>query len=542
MKVFDQLTQCVRNGDGHSALDIIHTLKQEGYVPSVQTYIMAIDASVTGGTLNVADEAFQTLQHQKQSSQQHEDEEYENHINVNSARNILAVAYTSKAAYDKAASIMNLPSDYRTSTLPINTKNLNLGKDSVAWGILVKIFTKTGMPEKAVTIVDEAMQSGVGMTDSLLHLTIDALRMCGKWKEALWIFERAVEKGIHQPHERTLASMLLALSSKRARKVVDVNQVIKVIDMADNPSLKFLSVALMATSSVGAMATAENIFSDISALCFNNDFDGDGVPGEIAFSCMMATYVNFLEKSVDNENDIRREKLYEEVNSKADNLWNTYLKCYRLVRPTGMTRIERDGMLGKYLRTKTRCFRIEESVKILEEISSMSNNRNPWHDIKIFHITAVMGAVELACDANLLKRLLSIMNTLNIQHDMRSLGFSVGTFVGDGDLKSGLELVRNEIGKVMISGSNGDVVVENRGKQYHHRQYYPALLLRRLQMLSNGFRDIGIGKINDLQQAIDDLQMERVHANLSSSRLDAVNRRNGGQDLNLAEEMRSINK
>lgn len=56
------------------------------------------------------------------------------------------------------------------------------------------------------------------------------------------------------------------------------------------------------------------------------------------------------------------------------------------------------------------------------------------------------------------------MRNLNIQHDMAWLWFSVETFLGVGHLKSVLELVRIEIGEVMMSFRNDDDEVENRGK------------------------------------------------------------------------------
>lgn len=514
----ERLAMCVHNADGEAAIQVLEDVLKDGCVLTGRAIIMAIDAAVANGRLDIGERALLYLPAHDSGGRGREglqdpvgyEEDKDEAVSVarRSACTVLAVAYSTRGAHEDAARVIGIE-DWKAFAgasgdgLERRIRRLQLGKDTVAWGLVVKTLTKMGAPHAAVSVVDLAMRDGVSMTDALLHLTIDALRRVGKWREAAWLFDRAVEKGI-KPHERTLATMLLALTSRLARNKVDVEQVHRVLDMADNPSLKFMSVALMALSSVGSLERAERMFSDIQLL------RGNEAPDEMAFSCMMAAYPNYLDRFADDNSDSddsRRERTLEEVNCKADQLWAQYMRNYRLARPYGMKRPEREGMLSKYLRTKTRCLRNEQAVTLLEDVARR-RDFYPWLEVRIFHVTAVLGAVELCCDVGLLHRLLSMMETCGLAHDMRSLGFAIGTYVGDGNLSAALDLVRE----------HGPKVLARETLERSYRDYYPALLLRRVQLLADGFRDIGVGSVADIEAIISDLHNERVNIKLAAGR------------------------
>lgn len=497
----DQLMACVRDAKGASAIEILDDILTRGLVPTRRAIIMAIDAAVAGGQLDLGEHALTYLQASSSSAPGSNDNDY---VAGRSARTVLAVAYSTRGAHEKAARIIGIAdwtelANASEQAITERMRQLAFGRDTVAWGLVVKTLTKLGAPHAAVCVVDTAMQAGVGMTDALLHLTIDALRHTGKWREAVWVFERAIEKGI-VPHERTLASVLLAYSSRHARIHADIDAVERIVDMAQTPSPKFMSVALVALSSVGNLSGTETLFETITNSSPNGEAD------EFSFSCMMVAYYNYLERFGRQDED-SRDQMNQEVSGKIDALWMRYLKAYRLKRPSGMRRNERDDMLTKYLRVKTRCFRNSDAVAVLEDISNR-NSFYPWISIRIAHITAVLGAIELSCDIVLLERLLAVMEKCNLSHDMRSLGFAVGTYVCDGNLKAALELVREKGSQALCR------VTPSQG----YRDYYPVLLLRRLQLLASGFKDIGVGPIADLDITIADLENQRTTLNLTSRR------------------------
>lgn len=488
----DRLADCIETENAEGASTVLDDIVAKGYIPTGRAVIMAIDAAIASGQLPLGERALSYL-----------DDRLDDGVAL-SARTVLAVAFSTRGAYTDALRVMQLKdweafANSGSIAIAAQVDQLSLGRDTVAWGVLIKSLTKLGYPRTAVTVVDLAMKQSVGMTDSMLHLTIDALRRVGKWEEAIWLFDRALEKGV-VPHERTLASALLALTGRQARMHVDVKKVEEIIDMAPNPSGKFMSVALMALSSVGSLVRTEQLFYELS------EMGTEGIADEIAFSCMMTAYSCYLDRYSD-EDERQREKIYVEISHKADDLWHSYLKAYRLQRPSGMTRSEREMMLSKYLRTKTRCFCSKEAVATLEEITERKE-MYPWLDIRLYHVTAVMGAVELSCDVGLMERLLNVMRRNGLQHDMRSLAFTVGTVIGDGDMGRGLTFVREEASDLLLRE-------ELRGG---FRDYYPALLLRRLRLLASGFMENGSGSVPDLDNVIEQVEEFRVKCAVDGGR------------------------
>lgn len=521
-----QLKDCGAATDAQRAIGLLQELQAKHYTPTARAVILVIDACVAANQLDYGERALAFLQ----STNEHQDSTSSHPDDIDglrAARTVLAVAYTSKGAYKQAAHTMGLfdcreLSQLNSEALSTRLSELQLGTNAVSWGVIVKILTKLHQSKAAVSVVDAAMRAGVGMTDSFLHLTVDALRAAGKWREAVWIFDRACEKGL-QPHERTIASVLLAMSSRQARLETDPESIHRIVQKARDPSPKFMLSALMALSSVGHVEPCERLFDELGAC------NERGVASELAFSCMMAAYVNILQQHGESDDDVLREKTYMNVNEKGDELWRRYLTTYRLVRPTGLTRSERDSMLIKYLMLKTRSFRTEEAVKVLDEIA-FKRHMYPWMEVQISHVTMVMGAVELCCDVNMLNRLLEVMRASNLVHDMRSLGFAVGTLVTDGDLTAALQLVRAEFGPLLVR--------RQRRLDTCFRPYHPALLLRRLELLARAFEDVGVGRVPDLDTCIADLKLERGSSNIApQGKMAGTESCTGGDDSATSEEI-----
>lgn len=78
------------------------TFSTESYVPNIQVYIMDIGTSVTGGTLNLSNEAFKALKHEQR------EQEHKNGTNQKTTQNILTIYITLKSVHDKVAPIINV--------------------------------------------------------------------------------------------------------------------------------------------------------------------------------------------------------------------------------------------------------------------------------------------------------------------------------------------------------------------------------------------------------------------------------------------------
>ncbi|CAN8063832.1 unnamed protein product [Agarophyton chilense] len=482
----ERLEQCRIDGNGEDALNITNEISQKGYVLSARAAITVIEICISAEEYNGAEHALATLESLPQ------DHPTRTTRLVCIARTFLAMSFTSRGWYDRALQVMQFPAQQFSNgdTKLVDILNgLGLGRDTLAWGVLLKALTKLGRAETAVAVVDVAMRQGVGMTDSLLHLTIDSLRRLNRWKEAEWLFTTAVEKGV-KPSEMTLGSILLSLTSRDARAVVSRERIQEIVDMAKHPSTKFMTTALMAITSVGLVERSENLFYEIGQA------HSSGVPNEEAFGNLMAGYGNYLQlMPAEAVDDVSTNGKLVDINRKADLLWELYMKHYRISKIGNSSLTTKKMIIGNYLRIKTRSYRIKEAVDILEDIMG-SPEMYPALNVRIGHICTAMGAAELCCDVTQLERITAIMRQGGIKHDMRSLAFAVGTYVGDGNLSAALNLVEQHLAEVSESGSISP----------QFRQHHPLLLLRRIQTLRGALRDSGIKKLKMLDDSIKKFQ------------------------------------
>lgn len=485
-----RLERCDSQETPENPLDVISDITRKGYIPSARAFILAIETCIANSEYEDAERALSILEALPR------DHATRTPRLVCIARTLLAFSYTSAGLYEEALRVMGFPNKPFARGDKQLTKILNsigLGRDTLAWGVLVKSLTKLDSAETALAVVDESMRQGAGMTDSLLHLTIDSLRRLQRWREADWVFTTAVEKGV-KPSEITLGSILLTLTSKRARRVVDRARVEQIVEMAKHPSPKFMRVALMALTSVGIMERAEALFYELGHQ------EEDGIPNEASFGYLMTGYGNYLELlTIEDIDHVTVNKKYEDINKKSDLLWEMHLQHYGHQVARRSKRETKNLLLRNYIRVKTRCFKVKEAVDVLEEVVS-NREKYPMLEVSTGHICTVLGAVELSCDVEQLERLMNIMQVENINHDMRSLAFSIGTHIGDGNLTAALKLVKEELAEV----------VQRETITMQFRQHHPILLVRRLETLKTGLREAGIGNVEYLEEAVRSLQRKSL--------------------------------
>lgn len=485
----DRLWKAREAYHAEDAVRILHEIEQRGFLPSARAVKAAIESCVPAQELILAEQALEFLRGLEATHPAGDPQI------VCSAKTMLAMSYCKQERHRDVIRVMGLPvtilGRHKRCNLSEALEPVALGRDSLAWGVLMKSLTKLGYAELAVDLMDLAVKRGVGMTDSLLHLTLESLRSLQRWKDADWLFTTAVEKGI-KPSELTLASLLRALATRAARGGVELDRLQEISDMAEHPSPRLVTTCLMAFASHGAIDRAESLFHELGR---NRR---DGVPEEQAFGHLMSGFGNFVKIMPAEKTDLAGGQSYDEVNTKASRLWTLYMNHYRLQRPTGSTRSIRLSLLANYIRVKTLSFKNTEAIELLEEIAG-NRGQYPWLELNMFHVSAVLGSLELSSDVNGMMRVLQVMKTARLKHDIRSLAFSVGTYVGDGALSEALTLVRSEIPGLLAS----DAV------DHSYRKHHPILLLRRLRALDRGFKDAGFAKVNDLEAFINTLQ-ERV--------------------------------
>ncbi|CDF41251.1 unnamed protein product [Chondrus crispus] len=358
---------------------------------------------------------------------------------------------------------------------------LKLGRDTVAWGVLVKALTKLGHPGVAVAVVDVALARDVGLTDSLVHLTIDALRALGRPRQAEWLFDEAVQKGL-QPRERTVASLLLTLTSKAEKRTLDTARIEQLVDMVPEPTPRFRNTALLVLTAAGSLQRFEKLFKDIAE---------EGTPSEHAFSALMAGYEKHFKvgwESGGAEEDTTKARMA--VADRVEEQWEAFLQAYGSSKPRSkVLKRVRGAFLHRYLRVQTMCFRLGNAVDVLKRVA---DGEIIGLEVSAGQVNGVLGAVEMACDVREMRRVLDVMESIGVRHDVRTLTFCVGTHLGDGNVDAALKLVRNEAPRLLAGGYQDEML----------RQYHWGLFERRLDMLRSALEEAGVGKVKDLESFI----------------------------------------
>lgn len=471
-----------------SAISILEDIKSSNVQPTAKTILSAMDVCVSSGDFSAATAVLSRLESLPATNPT------KSRRLVIVARRKLAIAYSLRKDFHNALRIMGIPEHEHQSgidEIQLLIIQMKIGSDALAWGVMVKSFTKLRRPEISIALVDMATKAGVPMSDSFLHLTIDSLRMLNRWQEAHQLFQSSLLRGI-KPSEMTLASMLLAYASRSARADVKREYVEQVVDLPEAPTPRFLSAALTALSAVGSIARAEDCMRQLEYHSEN------GKSGELTYHTLMGCYGYYLERLNPEELSEMTSSSYIGIGKTIDKLWEKYLKNYG-DQGVFVGSINPATFLGKYLHVKTRCFQIVECIEMLESISDDAKMCKNF-DIDIAHISTVLGSVEHSCDVKQMQRLLHLMERHNLTHDMRSLAFTVGTLVGDGSLKQALELARKEV----------PLVVGAADRKMNRRRHFPILLERRLLALRQGLSDGDSGGIEEVDCLIGSVKSERA--------------------------------
>lgn len=546
-----QLEACARSADVSGAAAVLADISAHSGQPSVHAISLAVDAATAAGDLNQAEQFIGKMSSSLPAEKRSEKDGQHDVLRYSKTK--VAMTHAQDGNYEDAlrvmglTSILSLASEHSNRhtlvaaiTTAVDGVKADLARSAGAWGVVVRALCGLGLSHAAVAVADNAVKLNVLMTDGFLLVTLDALRMTGRWRDAAWLFETSIQKGL-KPSERTISSALRALTCPNARRIVDVERVERIAALAENASQSMVSNSIVAFSAVGAVANVEQIFRQFAT-------QYGCAPSKLCFNARMAAYANFIELIDDTTIDeVRKEGVYEEINAKAVNCWHEFLRAYQVVETkpnefgecddrekmagpfskSSKDTMENSNVLKNYLRTKVRCFKIDEALAVLEDIVNekvlVSN-----FTIGSTHIATVLGAVELRSDVDMLERVLKVMSKSGVRHDIRSVAFTVGTFLGDGDLERALRTVRVEGHTVVAetesvlrtylsrsspvrlpstasdAGRHGgydgtEKALQTSLKHASYRNYFPALFLRRLSSLAAAFADVGVENVPDLK-------------------------------------------
>ncbi len=350
---------------------------------------------------------------------------------------------------------------------------MRLGKDELAWGCLIRALTAARIPDQAVAVGREAIQRGVIMSDSLIFFLLEALRAMSRWREADTFFRSSIDSGI-APHERTVGSLLRTLTAPKTRRFVDPERIIELARLPEEPSPRFRVVSLVALASIGEVEEAKRVFRFLEKEAHPDPAD------ERAFSILIGSYASYLEKGVPEhvrDRDIRG--WYVQFNASLDELWGKYMSFYGKVPPGKQAKEARSRAFQRYLWSKSRCMCCEEAADALEDVLK-DRAAKKWLNIGQAHFAAVLTGVEITCDTVVLERILDLMEQEGVRHDHRSLAFSIGAMLGQGDTVGAVKLVQRNLPSLVTTHA-----LENQ------RGYRVKLLLRRLEMLLQSVRESG---------------------------------------------------
>lgn len=548
-----RLEDCARSADVSGAAAVLADISAQNRHPSVHAIALAVDAATAACDMDQAELFIREMSSSLLIDNGSETDA--RHDTLRYSKTKVALTYAQAGKYEDALRVMELASilslvrehsnrrDVVEAIIStVNDVKADLGHSAGSWGVVVRALCGLGLPHAAVAVADKAVNLGVPMTDGFLQITLDALRMTGRWQDAAWLFETSIQKGL-TPSERTISSALRALTCRNARKLVDVEQVDRVAALAENASEPMLSNCIVAFSAIGAVAKVEQMFTQLA-------LQHACTPSKFCFSARMASYANFIELLDDTTVDeVRREDIYGELNEKADGCWYEFLRAYRLVESSkGLSEsddsekmtgsqttnakhaVENSNVLKNYLRTKVRCFKTDEALAVLENIVDRGR-QSPGINISSAHVATVLGAIELCSDVGMLERILKVMRESGVRHDMRSVAFTIGTFLGDGDLERALRTVREEGHTVVaeaesalriqsskpsststplaasyagshVKGGDAERNLQIPLKHAAYRSYFPTLFLRRLSSLASAFADVGVDRVPDLKAMI----------------------------------------
>jgi len=466
-KYSDEIAKAYESGEAQDAFLVLCEIIERGFLPTARAFIRVVETCASAGDFELAEHILEDSKYSPYIGKYEREEDVKR-----SAVTSIALAYLSHELPRGALRILGWDANAGvTENIDATLEEMNLEFCEMSWGCLIRALTKTGESSIAVDVAHAGFKRGVASSPALIFFMLEALRGCGRWKDADALLQATIERlksdyedEIELSQERLIGSVLRTLTAPAARRFVNLDRVVELTNSIAKPSLRFRTVSLIALCSVGRMKEARSMYDEIV-----KDVAPDR-PDERALSVLVGGYSACVEIGPpDHTSDVGA--WYESICAEVDAVWKEYQTMFPDMPTSKRSREARSRAFQRVLWTKSRSMKAAECVDELAEVCS-----DKWMKkacgISTAHFAAILSGTELTCDTETLGKLITLMENEGIMHDPRTLAFVVGTLLGAGDSMGALGEVRKNGAYILAANS---LVTE--------RDYRVSLLVRRLEML-----------------------------------------------------------
>jgi pentatricopeptide repeat protein len=460
----DRLTELRHNADAHGMLQVIAEMEQRGFPPSLWSLLLVLRVCAMQGHVSSAEDLLDKMI----DSQDH----FRRAKYLTSARSIIATRHAALKQPEKVLMVMGWSHDHAHEDLAGHVGQLNMGRDTYAWGLIMLSLNQLGMHRSALDLLDSLATRGILVTDSLGHLAIEAHGALGCPEEAERVFQQLLDRGI-TPDERTVGSLLRVLApsgpGRRNRPVADPARIQQLVHLVPQPSARFLTASMLAFANTGFVTGAENCFEQLA------EQREDKIPDERAFMVLMRCYASQLIQEVpENVPEKQIAKWYSDCVRRADKLWIRYSAAYDSRVPSPEETYARRSIFPKYVLIKALGLELNSALSLLREAVEAKPTVGRTHfKPTTQHFSSLLSGVERACDAQVLEDTLLLMSKAGIPMDDACLAAAVCTLVFHGSPAHAAKLTA-VYAPSLIDISLEQVVVRDRTR-----------LLRRLELLND---------------------------------------------------------
>jgi pentatricopeptide repeat protein len=423
--------------DAAGCLAVLDEMVGAGFVPPPFLYTQAMRACVPNGDVTLAATFLARLDACEASAAKERA--------VNKTRALMGLVNASKKQPAAVLRVLGWTQEAAERDVRALVDEMDLRRDAVAWGLVAWSLNRLGMPFETMRLLDEVTQhAGLPLTDSLYHLSIEALGMLGRFEDADALFSLMQDRGV-VAHERTIGSLLRVLTSphlasqgSRRRPPADPDRIRELCSIVAQPSERFVSTSLRAYASCSLVAEAEQAFKQLSA------FRDGNVPDERSCMTLMRLYGKLLISGAAREDvpEQELERWHRSLSAKADDLWKLYVDSYGDAPPSDMEAHARLTMFPRYVLAKSVAGELRVALQLLvDALQEEAAAARPWFQPDVKHFESLLFGVERALDVDVLLDTLQVMSDAEIECNGSCLASAILVLVGSGDAVRAAKLV-----------------------------------------------------------------------------------------------------
>lgn len=313
---------------------------------------------------------------------------------------------------------------------------MGIGRDSTGWGLVAWALNKVGKPEETLRLMEAVPAvTGLLVTDSMYHLTIQAQGMLGLSEDAYHTLSIMLSRGL-EPSERTVGSLLSIFVSghlhdikRQRRRAVDPERIREICSIIADPSERFLVTKLNAYATFGLLDDCEASFEALAVL-----HDGDP-PDERACMTLMRLYAALLSRSAPAYLDeSETSDWFARLHRKTDRLWKVYFDAYGHLPPSHLEAHARMTIFPRYIQAKALAGDGDGALKlVVDAASEKAVDDRPWFEPDSLHYNSLLFGLERSFNIDALYCALRAMSDAKVEMTDSSLASAILILVSDGD-------------------------------------------------------------------------------------------------------------